>query len=84
MPFPYGSGRAIVRHCLHNDDIALKEAANGLTASEAGLIVAGEPTLAKGFDKAVTKADKVVKRSLDATTDERDRLGASGSRQDLA
>jgi len=48
MPFPYGSGRAIVRHCLHNDDIAL----------------------AMGFDKAVTKADKVVKRSLDATTDE--------------
>ncbi len=33
-------------------------------------IVAGEPTLAKGFDRAVTKADKVIKRSVDATTDE--------------
>ena len=30
----------------------------------------GEPTLEKGFSKAVTKADKVVKRSLDASTDE--------------
>ncbi len=35
-----------------------------------GLIAAGEPTLAKGFDKAVTKADKVVKSSMDATADE--------------
>lgn len=48
----------------------LKDAANELGASEAALIVAGEPTLAKGFDRAVTKADKVVKRSLAATTDE--------------
>ena len=48
----------------------LKEAAAELSGSQAALIVAGEPTLAKGFDRAVTKADKVVKRSLDATTDE--------------
>jgi len=48
----------------------LKDAANELGASDAALIVAGEPTLAKGFDRAVTKADKVVKRSLAATTDE--------------
>ena len=48
----------------------LKEAAAELSANEVGLIVVGEPTLEKGFDKAVTKADKVVKRSLDATTDE--------------
>lgn len=48
----------------------LKDAASELTSSEAGLIVAGEPTLEKGFDKAVTGAAKVVKRSLDATTDE--------------
>jgi hypothetical protein len=48
----------------------LKEAAAELSGSQAALIVAGEPTLAKGFDQAVTKADKVVKRSLDATTDE--------------
>jgi hypothetical protein len=48
----------------------LKDAANELGANQAGLIVAGEPTLEKGFDKAVTKAEKVVKRSLDATSDE--------------
>ena len=48
----------------------LNEAAADLSDSQAALIVAGEPTLAEGFDKAVTKADKVVKRTLDATTDE--------------
>ena len=48
----------------------LKEAAGELSGSQAALIVAGEPTLAKGFDKAVTRADKVITRSLDATTDE--------------
>jgi hypothetical protein len=48
----------------------LKEAAGQLSGSQAALIVAGEPTLAKGFDRAVTKADKVIKRNLDATTDE--------------
>ncbi|MGO9495433.1 MAG: hypothetical protein ACLQA5_01755 [Solirubrobacteraceae bacterium] len=41
-----------------------------LGPNETGLIAAGEPTLAKGFDKAVTKADKVVKSSMDATADE--------------
>ena len=48
----------------------LKEAAAELSGSQAALIVAGEPTLAKGFDKAVTQADRVIKRTLDATTDE--------------
>jgi hypothetical protein len=48
----------------------LKEAARELGPNQAALIVVGEPTLEKGFDKAVTKADKVVKRSLDASTDE--------------
>jgi len=48
----------------------LKEAAEELTASQAGLIVVGEPTIEKAFDKAVKGAAKVVKRSLDATTDE--------------
>jgi len=48
----------------------LKEAAGELSGSQAALIVAGEPTLEKAFDQAVTKADKVIKRSLDATTDE--------------
>jgi hypothetical protein len=47
----------------------LKEAAQQLSGSQAALIVAGEPTLEKGFDRAVTRADKVVKRSLDASTD---------------
>ena len=48
----------------------LKDAASELTSDQAGLIVVGEPTLEKGFDKAVTRASKIVKRSLDASTDE--------------
>jgi hypothetical protein len=48
----------------------LKEAAETLHGEEAGLIVIGEPTIEKGFDKAVQGAAKVVKRSVDATTDE--------------
>jgi hypothetical protein len=48
----------------------LKEAAMELTSNEAGLIMIGEPTIERGFDKAVTGAARVVKRSLDATTDE--------------
>src|SRR5271165_4297139 len=48
----------------------LKEAAQELNSNQAGLIVVGEPTIEKGFDKAVTGAAKIVKRSVDATTDE--------------
>ena len=48
----------------------LKEAAEALTANQAGLIVVGEPTIEKGLDKAFTGAAKTVKRSVDATTDE--------------
>src|SRR5262249_40875434 len=48
----------------------LKDAASELTSDLAGLIVVGEPTLEKGFDKAVTHSAKIVKRSLDATDDE--------------
>jgi uncharacterized membrane protein len=48
----------------------LKEAAQALTADEAGLIAVGEPTIEKALDKALGDADKVVKRSLDAATDE--------------
>jgi hypothetical protein len=48
----------------------LKAAAGELSGSQAALVVAGEPTLEKGFDRAVTRADKIIKRSLDATTDE--------------
>ncbi len=48
----------------------LKEAATELGANQAGLIVVGQPTLEKGFDKAVTRATKVLKRTVDATADE--------------
>ncbi len=48
----------------------LKEAAEELTSDQAGLIVVGEPTIEKGFDKAITGAAKIVKRLVNATTDE--------------
>jgi hypothetical protein len=48
----------------------LTDAARELAANQVGLIVIGEPTLGKAFDHGVMKADKVIKRSLDATTDE--------------
>jgi uncharacterized membrane protein len=48
----------------------LHEAAQELTANQAGLIAVGEPTIEKALDKALTRADKVVKRSVNATTDE--------------
>src|SRR5512140_3053190 len=46
------------------------EAAEQLTANQAGLIAVGEPTIEKAVDKALTGAAKVVKRTVDATTDE--------------
>ena len=48
----------------------LKEAAEALQGEEAGLILVGEPTIEKGFDKAVQGASKVVKRDFDASADE--------------
>ena len=48
----------------------LKEAAMELTASEAGLIAVGEPTMDKAIGKALETADKVVKRTVDARADE--------------
>jgi hypothetical protein len=48
----------------------LHEAAEQLTASQAGLIAVGEPTIEEALDKALTKAAKVVKRTVEATTDE--------------
>jgi hypothetical protein len=48
----------------------LHEAAAQLTASQAGLIAVAEPTFEEGLDKAFTKASKVVKRSVEATTDQ--------------
>ena len=48
----------------------LKEAAAALHGEQAGLIVVGEQTIEKAFDKAVQGATKVIKHSLDATADE--------------
>lgn len=48
----------------------LHELAEQLTASQAGLIAVGEPTIEKALDQALASADKVVKRTVDATTDE--------------
>ena len=48
----------------------LHEAAEQLTASQAGLIAVGEPTIEQALDKALTKAARVVKRTVEATTDE--------------
>jgi hypothetical protein len=61
----------------------LKEAAQELTSGEAGLVVVGEPTLEKGFDRAVTKATKVAKRTFDDTADQlADELIGAFSRTD--
>jgi hypothetical protein len=48
----------------------LHEAAVQLTADQAGLIVVGEPTIEQALDKTLTKAAKVAKRTVEATTDE--------------
>jgi uncharacterized membrane protein len=48
----------------------LHDAAEQLTANQAGLIVIGEPTIEKGLDEALTKAAKVVKHTVEATTDQ--------------
>lgn len=48
----------------------LRELAAQLTVSQAGLIAVGEPTIEKALDKALTSADKVVKKTVDATNDE--------------
>jgi hypothetical protein len=48
----------------------LHEAAQELTGGEAGLIAVGEPTIEEALDKALTNADKVVRRTVDATADE--------------
>jgi uncharacterized membrane protein len=48
----------------------LREAAEELTANQAGLIAVGEPTIEKALDQALTGAAKVVRHTVDATTDE--------------
>jgi hypothetical protein len=46
------------------------EAAEQLTANQAGLIAVGEPTIEKALGEALTNAANVVKRTVEATTDE--------------
>ena len=48
----------------------LHQAAAQLTANQAGLIAVGEPTIEQGLDKALTNAANLVKRTVEATTDE--------------
>ena len=48
----------------------LHEAAEQLTANQAGLIAVGEPTIEQGLDKALAEAAKVVKRTVEAAIDE--------------
>ena len=48
----------------------LHEAAEALTSNQAGLIAIGQPTIAEALDKVLTGAAKVVKRTVDTTTDE--------------
>jgi hypothetical protein len=62
VPEWFGGG-ALPRKELH-------EAAENLTANQAGLIAVGEPTIEQAVDKALTGAARVVKRSVDATTDQ--------------
>lgn len=62
IPEWLGSG-TLARRELH-------DAARALDPGEAALIVVGEPTLAKGFEKAVTQAARTTKRDLNAATDE--------------
>ena len=62
IPEWFGGG-ALPRKELH-------EAAEELTASQAGLIAVGEPVIEKGLNRALSGAAKVVKRAVEATTDE--------------
>ena len=48
----------------------LHDAAQALSPGEAELVVVGDPTLEKGFDKAVTRAARTAKRDLNATINE--------------
>ena len=48
----------------------LREAAEVLTANEAGLVAVGEPTIEKAVGQALTGASKVVERTVDASVDE--------------
>ncbi len=63
VPEIFGSG-TLPRKELH-------DAAEDLTANEAGLIAVGEPAIEKAVDKEIANAAKVTKRYVDAATLER-------------
>ena len=48
----------------------LKDAAKELSPGQAALIFVGEPTLAKAFDKSVTRANKLAKQTFDSSADQ--------------
>jgi hypothetical protein len=48
----------------------LHDAAEALAPGQAELIVVGDPTLEKGFEKAVSRSAKTAKRDLNAAIDE--------------
>jgi hypothetical protein len=58
----------------------LHDAAEALGPGEAELVVVGDPTLEKGFDKAVTRAARTAKRDLNATIDELEKELAGASK----
>jgi len=62
IPEAFGGG-TLPRKELH-------QAAQELGSSQAALIVAGEPTIEKGLDKAIGGAAHVVKRSVNTSTNE--------------
>jgi len=62
IPEAFGGGK-LPRKELH-------DAAQELTANQAGLVVMGEPTIEKGLDKALTGAAKVAKRTFDSAADQ--------------
>jgi hypothetical protein len=69
IPEWFGSG-TLPRGELH-------KAAQTLDQGQAALVVVGEPTLAKGFEKAVTRANKTFKQDMNTAADqlERELLG---------
>lgn len=48
----------------------LHEAAQALDSSQAALIVVGEPTIAQGVEKAITRSAKTFKHDMNIATDE--------------
>ena len=48
----------------------LNDVAESLASGEAALIVVGEPTLEKAWDKAVTSTSRIIKHDLNTTIDE--------------